>query len=72
MRLRVEVEPDVFHFTPEALELTVGAIADVCGIRPTQVPALLQLQPRILVQVREMCGRCRKVVGRHGGVGLSE
>lgn len=41
----------------------VYTVVVVCSSRPTQVIAMLQSQPRILVQVCEMCGRCAKGLG---------
>lgn len=50
-RRRVKAEPRIFGFTVEALEATVAAIADLCGLRVSQVPSLICIEPRLLVQV---------------------
>ena len=50
---RVQSEPDLFGFSPEAMQATMEGIADLCGLRVTQVPELVAAQPRIMLQVTD-------------------
>ncbi len=52
--LRVDSEPGIFRFSPEALSATVGAISELCGIRTTQVPELVAARPSMLIEVRSL------------------
>ena len=47
-------ELDLFGFSPEAMQATVEGIADLCGLRVTQVPELVAAQPKLMLQVTDL------------------